>query len=127
MFETILFPFAPDSQVPGMFGKALELAQQHNSRLVLLPLPRRDSPGMEDPDAVPLPLKHFLDQMNKAGVVFELVERKGKPALVILDLASELNVDVIVMSTQGVNLNTDSESTAAMVIQLAPCPVLVVP
>ena len=28
MFETILFPFAPDSQVPGMFGKALELAQQ---------------------------------------------------------------------------------------------------
>ena len=110
-----------------MFAKALELAQQHNSRLVLLTLLWDESPRMKDPDAVPLLLKHFQDQMNKAGVVFELVERRGKPALVILDLASELNVDVIVMGTQGVNLNTDSESTAAEVIQLAPCPVLVVP
>ena len=110
-----------------MFAKALELAQQHNSRLVLLTLLGDESPGIEDPDAVPLLLKHFQDQMNKAGVVFELVERRGKPALVILDLASELNVDVIVMGTQGVNLNTDSESTAAEVIQLAPCPVLVLP
>ena len=110
-----------------MFAKALELAQQHNSRLVLLTLLGDESPRMKDPDAVPLLLKNFQDQMNNAGVVFELVERRGKPALVILDLASELNVDVIVMGTQGVNLNTDSESTAAEVIQLAPCPVLVVP
>ena len=110
-----------------MFAKALELAQQHNSRLVLLTLLGDERPEMKDPDAVPQLLKHFHDQMNKAGVVFELVERRGKPALVILDLASELNVDVIVMGTHGVNLNTDSESTAAEVIQLAPCPVLVVP
>ena len=127
MFETVLFPFAPDRQAPVMFDKALELAQQHNSRLVLLTLLGDESPRMKDPDAVPLLLKNFQDQMNNAGVVFELVERRGKPALVILDLASELNVDVIVMGTQGVNLNTDSESTAAEVIQLAPCPVLVVP
>ena len=127
MFETVLFPFAPDLQAPVMFAKALELAQQHNSRLVLLTLLGDESPGIKDPDAVPLLLQHFQDQMNRAGVVFELVERRGKPALVILDLASELNVDVIVMGTHGVNLNTDSESTAAEVIQLAPCPVLVVP
>ena len=127
MFETVLFPFVTDRQAPVMFAKALELAQQHNSRLVLLTLLGDESPGIKDPDAVPLLLKHFQDQMNRAGVVFELVERRGKPALVILDLASELNVDVIVMGTQGVNLNTDSESTAAEVIQLAPCPVLVLP
>ena len=127
MFETVLFPFAPDRQAQGIFAKALELAQQHNSRLVLLTLLGDESPRMKDPDAVPLLLKHFQDQMNKAGVVFEFVERRGNPALVILDLASELNVDVIVMDTRGVNLEAENGSTAARVIQLAPCPVLVVP
>jgi nucleotide-binding universal stress UspA family protein len=46
---------------------------------------------------------------------------------VILDVADELNVDVIVMGTGGVSLNSDDGSTAARVIELAPCPVLVVP
>ena len=45
----------------------------------------------------------------------------------ICDVADELNVDVIVMGTRGVNLESDSGSTAAQVLQLAPCPVLVVP
>jgi nucleotide-binding universal stress UspA family protein len=56
-----------------------------------------------------------------------VVERQGKPAFVICDVADEMNVDVIVMGTRGVNLSSDGESTAARVIQLAPCPVLVVP
>ena len=43
-----------------------------------------------------------------------------KPAFVIGDVADELNVDVIVMGTRGVNLGSDRESTAARVIQLAP-------
>ena len=127
MFETVLFPFDPERQAPGMFGKALELAQQHNSRLVLMTVLGDGAPGMQDPDAVALLLKPFQDQLNEAGVVFELVERRGQPAVVILQVASQLNVDVIVMGTHGVNLDTDSESTAAEVIQLAPCPVLVVP
>ena len=60
-------------------------------------------------------------------MVCEVVEREGKPAFVICDVADELNVDVIVMGTRGVNLEDDTESTAVRVIQLAPCPVLVVP
>ena len=66
-------------------------------------------------------------QFEQAGVACELVEREGKPAFVICDVADELNVDVIVMGTRGVNLEGDTESTAVRVIQLAPCPVLVVP
>jgi nucleotide-binding universal stress UspA family protein len=34
---------------------------------------------------------------------------------------------VIVMGTRGITLEADQQSTAARVIQLAPCPVLVVP
>ncbi|HJN37112.1 MAG TPA: universal stress protein, partial [Prochlorococcaceae cyanobacterium Fu_MAG_50] len=66
-------------------------------------------------------------QVEEAGVACEVVERQGNPAFVICDVADEMNVDVIVMGTRGVNLEADSESTASRVIQLAPCPVLVVP
>jgi len=46
---------------------------------------------------------------------------------VIAEVAAELNVDVIVMGGPGVNLEIDSTSTAASVIELVSCPVLVVP
>ncbi len=43
------------------------------------------------------------------------------------DVADEINADVIVIGTHGITLEEDQHSTAARVIQLAPCPVLVVP
>jgi nucleotide-binding universal stress UspA family protein len=46
---------------------------------------------------------------------------------VIGDVADEIDADVIVMGTRGIALESDQLSTAARVIQLAPCPVLVVP
>ncbi len=56
-----------------------------------------------------------------------MIEREGKPAFVICDVADEINADVIVMGTRGLTLEATSPSTASRVIQLAPCPVLVVP
>jgi hypothetical protein len=55
----------------------------------------------------------------------QLIERQGKPAFVICDVADEINADVIVMGTRGLSLEADEASTASRVIQLAPCPVLV--
>ena len=43
------------------------------------------------------------------------------------DVADEINADVIVMGTRGMAIESDEQSTAARVIQLSPCPVLVVP
>ena len=86
-----------------------------------------ERPEMHDPEAVAVLLKRAREQVEQAGIACEVLEREGKPAFVICDVADELNVDVIVMGTRGVNLDGDSESTAARVIQLAPCPVLVVP
>jgi nucleotide-binding universal stress UspA family protein len=60
-------------------------------------------------------------------VACEVLEREGKPAFVIGDVADEINADVIVMGTRGITLEGDHQSTAARVLQLAPCPVLVVP
>ena len=57
-----------------------------------------------------------------------MLEREGKPAFVICDVADEINADVIVMGTRGLSLEAeDAPSTASRVIQLAPCPVMVVP
>jgi nucleotide-binding universal stress UspA family protein len=127
MFETVLFPIHQSHQAMETASQLLELVHRHNSRLVLLSVLEQDHSGTQDLEAVAQLLQRTQDQMNRAGVPCEVLEREGRPACVIGNVAAELNVDVIVMGTRGVNLNSDSESTAARVIQLAPCPVLVVP
>ena len=80
-------------------------------------------------DLVPDPplLVRIQARIDQSGVPCQRLERGGEPLTVILDVADELKVDVIVMGTGGVSLNSDDGSTAARVIELAPCPVLVVP
>ena len=103
---------------------ALKLAQQHASRLVLLSVVE---PEQDDPAAVATLLEDARKRFLAEGMECQLIEREGKPAFVICDVADEINADVIVMGTRGLSLEPDEASTAARVIQLAPCPVLVVP
>ena len=127
MFETVLFPIDQSREAVETAGKALELARSHNSRLVVLSVVQPERPEMHDHQAVATLLAEARNRFEQAGVACEVVEREGKPAFVICDVADELNVDVIVMGTRGVNLQAEGGSTASLVIQLAPCPVLVVP
>ena len=127
MFETVLFPIDQSREALETAGKALELARSHSSRLVLLSVVQPERPEMHDHEAVAALLAQTRERFEQAGVSCREIEREGKPAFVICDVADELNVDVIVMGTRGVNLEADSGSTAARVIQLAPCPVLVEP
>ena len=127
MFGIVLFPLDSSRQALETATKAIELARSRNGRMVLLSVVEPNRPGMEDPAVVAQLLERTRLQVEQAGVACEVVERQGQPAFVIGDVADELNVDVIVMGSRGVNLETESESTAAKVIQLAPCPVLVVP
>ncbi|MCS5706692.1 universal stress protein [Synechococcus sp. FGCU-3] len=124
MFDTVLFPIDQSRQAAETAAVALQLAQQHNSRLVLLSVVE---PGQDDPAAVARLLEEARDSFQAEGVACEVLEREGKPAFVIGDVADEINADVIVMGTRGIAIETDQPSTAARVIQLAPCPVLVVP
>ena len=127
MFETVLLPIATRQQAVDASAQALELARIHNSRLVLLAVVEKDRLTMQDPNGVALWLEPIRGQMLQAGVACAGLQREGDPADVIGAVASELNVDVIVMGTGGVALNSDDDSTAARVIRHAPCPVLVVP
>jgi nucleotide-binding universal stress UspA family protein len=123
MFDTVLFPIDRSRQALDTAAVALQLAQQHSSRLVLLSVVEPD----DDPAVVAALLQEARQSFEQQGVACELVEREGKPAFVIGDVADEINADVIVMGTRGIAIESDQQSTAARVIQLAPCPVLVVP
>ena len=127
MFESVLFPIDQSHEALETAGKALELARTHGSRVLLLSVVQPERPEMHDHDAVATLLSRTRERFEQSDVACELIEREGKPAFVICDVADELNVDVIVMGTRGVNLEAESGSTASRVIQLAPCPVLVLP
>ena len=127
MFETVLFPIDHRRQTLDTAAVALKLAQQHRSRLVILSVVDREDPSMADEAAVAQLLDQARQRFTAEGIDCQLIEREGRPAFVIGDVADEINADVIVMGTRGLSLDTDQTSTAARVIQLAPCPVLVVP
>ncbi|MCP9926672.1 universal stress protein [Cyanobium sp. CH-040] len=123
MFKTVLFPIDRSRQAMDTAAVALQLVQEHGSRLVLLSVVE---PGDDEPAVAQL-LEQARGSFQQAGVTCEVIEREGKAAFVIGDVADEIDADVIVMGTRGITLESDQESTAARVIQLAPCPVLVVP
>jgi len=126
MFDTVLFPVDQSRQTMDTAAVALELAQQHGSRVVLLSVVEEEG-VMHDPAAVTKVLEQVRASFEEAGIACDVFERAGKPAFVIGDVADEVNAGVIVMGTRGITLEGDEHSTAARVIQLAPCPVLVVP
>ena len=127
MFETVLFPIDHSRESMETASKALEIAQKHGSRLIVLSVVQSERPEMNDFQAVDSLLSRAREKIEQQGVPCDVVERQGKPAFVICDVADEMNADLIVMGTRGLNLDADNESTASRVIQLAPCPVLVVP
>jgi nucleotide-binding universal stress UspA family protein len=126
MFETVLLALDHSAQTTETAAVGLKLARQHGSRVVLLSVVEEEG-TMHDPVAVTQLLEQARSRFEEAGVSCDVFERQGKPAFVIGDVADEINADVIVMGTRGLALEDDEHSTAARVIQLAPCPVLVVP
>lgn len=127
MFKTVLFPVDQSRQTMDTAAIALQLAQQHGSRVVLLSVVEDEEGAMHDPAIVTQLLDQARAFFQEAGIPFDVLKREGKPAFVIGDVADEVDADVIVMGTRGLAIETDQQSTAARVIQLAPCPVLVVP
>ena len=127
MFKTVLFPIDQSREAIETAGKAIELAKNYCSHLILLSVIEEERPETSNPQSIAALLSRAKEQVEQAGIQCELIERKGKPAFVICDIADELNVDVIVMGTKEVDFEKNSESTVARVIQLTPCPVLVVP
>jgi nucleotide-binding universal stress UspA family protein len=131
MFKTILFPLDKSREARDAAEKVAELVKIHHSRLVLLSVVEQnaaDDPVMGSPEAVAQLLEGAKTLFANQGIETEAIEREGMPSFTICDVADEINADLIVMGCRGLGLTTEgaAESVTNRVINLSPCPVLII-
>lgn len=138
MFKTVLFPIDESRESREAADTVAKLVKTLNSQLIVLSvleeLPTTKTPTaaeieMSSPDAVAELLTQAKQLFAEQGITAELLERQGKPAFTICDVADERGVDLIIMGCRGLGLTEEgaSESVTNRVINLSPCPVLIVP
>jgi len=135
MFNTILFPIDRSRETQEAIETVTKLVQTYDSRLVLLSVVEAEGEEKDDPrqmtsqDTVTELLEQVKSYFTKESINAETLEREGRPAFIICDVADEIDADLIVMGCRGVGLMEEeaSDSVSNRVINLSPCPVLVIP
>ena len=132
MFKTILFPVDQSREAREAVDTVVDLVKRYNSRLVLLSVVEsEDQPStdmMSSIEAVAKLLEEAQALFAQQGIEADVIEREGMPSFTICDVADELDANLIVMGCRGIGLTEGaSESVTNRVINLSPCPVLVVP
>lgn len=136
MFKTVLFPIDQSREAREAAEVVTDVVQKYGSRLVLLSVVEtadaEESPSTEvmaSPDAVAQLLSNAQSLFTQQGIQVEIIEREGKPAFVICDVADEIGANLIVMGCRGLGLTEEgmTDSVTNRVINLSPCPVLIVP
>ncbi|KAB8332325.1 universal stress protein [Scytonema tolypothrichoides VB-61278] len=135
MFKTVLFPIDQSREAREAAEVVVNIVQKYGSKLVLLSVveePAADSPNgdaMSSPETVAQLLETAKSLFAGQGIPAEALERQGKPAFTICDVADEIGADLIVMGCRGLGLTDEgsTDSVTTRVINLSPCPVLVVP
>jgi nucleotide-binding universal stress UspA family protein len=136
MFKTVLFPIDQSREAREAAEVVVEIVQKYGSRLVLLSVVEPTSSDelsveevMASADAVAKLLQNAQSLFTQQGIQAEPIEREGKPAFVICDVADEIGANLIIMGCRGLGLTDEgmAESVTNRVINLSPCPVLIVP
>lgn len=136
MFKTVLFPIDQSRDAREAAEVVTDVVQKYGSRLVLLSVVEtadsEESPSsevMSSPDAVAQLLENAKSLFSQQGIQAETIEREGKPAFVICDVADEIGANLIIMGCRGIGLTEEglTDSVTNRVINLSPCPVLIVP
>lgn len=135
MFKTVLFPIDQSREAREAADVVTNVVQKYGSRLVLLSVVEESSPDepktdpMVSPEAVAKLLKDAQALFLQQGISSEVLERQGKPAFTICDVADEVGADLIIMGCRGLGLTEEgaTDSVTTRVINLSPCPVLIVP
>ena len=134
MFKTILFPVDQSREAREAAEMVIDLVKKYSSRLVLLSVveANEESPGsdiMSSTEAVAKLLQEAQALFSQNGIQTEVIEREGMPSFTICDVADELDANLIVMGCRGLGLTEEgaSDSVTNKVINLSPCPVLIVP
>ena len=135
MFKTVLFPIDQSREAREAADIVANIVQTYGSRLILLSVveePDLEAPAtspMVSPEAVAKLLENAQALFSGQGIIAELLERQGKPAFTICDVADEVGADLIIMGCRGLGLTEEgaTDSVTMRVINLSPCPVLIVP
>ena len=135
MFKTVLFPIDQSREAREAADVVTNVVQKYSSRLVLLSVveePPADAPSpdpMVSSEVVSKLLENAQALFSQQGIQSEILERQGKPAFTICDVADDIGADLIIMGCRGLGLTEEgaSESVTSRVINLSPCPVLIVP
>ncbi len=129
MFKTILFPIDRSRDTQEAIPTVVQLVKLCQSELVLLSVEESPEPDAALESAISNFLASAKEAFAQQEIAAETLLRHGKPAFVICDVADEINASLIVMGCRGTGLTPEGfqESVSNRVINLAPCPVLVVP
>lgn len=137
MFKTVLFPVDQSRETLEAVEVVANVVQQYGSRLILLSVLEEADPEqavptpeiMMSPEAVAELLKKAQSLFVQQGINTETITRTGMPAFTICDVADEVGANLIVMGCRGLGLTEEgaAESVTNRVINLSPCPVLIVP
>jgi nucleotide-binding universal stress UspA family protein len=129
MFKTVLFPVDRSREARQAAEMVTKLMLDGGGQLYLLSVVAEDEQAMSSPELVAQILEEARVMFTEQGIATEAIERAGKPAFTICDVADEVNADLIVMGSRGLGLTDGNvqDSVTSRVISLSPCPVLVVP
>jgi nucleotide-binding universal stress UspA family protein len=136
MFKTVLFPVDQSREVREAVDTVADLIKTFQSRLVLLSVVEKnptseaqDSSIMAVEENVAKLLSGYQSLFAQKDIQAEIVEKEGMPSFTICDVADEIEADLIIMGCRGLGLTSEgaTESVTNRVINLSPCPVLVIP
>jgi nucleotide-binding universal stress UspA family protein len=129
MFKTVLFPLNRSQETRQAVAVAIDLIQKYQAKLYILSVTETDATDSDRESSQEL-IKEVQTYFSEVGISVETKIAEGKAAFVICDFADEINADLIVMGSRGMSLteeHPDGSSVSQKVINLSPCPVLVVP
>lgn len=131
MFKTVLFPIDRSSDSQAAAETVADLVKYCQSRLIILSVEDIDgSAGTPlSPEAVDQLLEQAKAGFAQLGITADTLHRQGIVAFTICDVAEEVQADLIIMGCRGISLTQEgtNESVSNRVVNLSPCPVLIVP
>ncbi|MDX2272065.1 MAG: universal stress protein [Cyanobacteriota bacterium] len=134
MFKKILFPIDNSRETSHAITLVADIAQRYSSAIYLLSVLDQTNLAPDQAAHARSTTQSLLQQTEAAFQQVGLPTikseyREGKVPFVICDVADEREIDLIVMGCRGIGLTSEGneDSVSNRVINLAPCPVLVVP
>jgi nucleotide-binding universal stress UspA family protein len=130
MFNTILFPTDQSRESRHAFDLVVDIVKKYQAKLIVLSVVTPEEAQTNLPAKEQF-LQKIQQSLSELGITAQIKLEQGVTAFAICDVADDLNADLIVMGSRGESLLEEDEShedsVSQKVINLSPCPVLVVP